>query len=98
MIRKLLSCVGEYKKSSVLTPVFVTLEAVMEVIVPLLMAFLIDEGINKSDMGAILKIGGLLVASTLISLLFGALSGHYAAVASAGFAKNLRQRMLKILQ
>lgn len=98
MIRKLLSCVGEYKKSSVLTPVFVTLEAVMEVIIPLLMAFLIDEGINKSDMGAILKIGGLLVASTLVSLLFGALSGHYAAVASAGFAKNLRQRMYYKIQ
>ncbi|MGN0597983.1 MAG: ABC transporter ATP-binding protein [Ruminiclostridium sp.] len=98
MIRKLLSCVGEYKKSSVLTPVFVALEAVMEVIIPLLMAFLIDEGINKSDMGAILKIGGLLVISTLVSLLFGALSGHYAAVASAGFAKNLRQRMYYKIQ
>ena len=98
MIRKLLSCVGEYKKSSVLTPVFVTLEAVMEVIIPLLMAFLIDEGINKSDMGAILKIGGLLVISTLVSLLFGALSGHYAAVASAGFAKNLRQKMYYKIQ
>lgn len=93
-----MSCVGEYKKSSILTPIFVTFEAIMEVVIPLFMAYLIDEGINKSDMSSILKIGGLLVLSTLISLLFGALSGHYAAVASAGFAKNIRQKMYYKIQ
>ena len=98
MIKKLMSCVGEYKKSSILTPIFVTFEAIMEVVIPLFMAYLIDEGINKSDMSSILKIGGLLVLSTLVSLLFGALSGHYAAVASAGFAKNIRQKMYYKIQ
>ena len=98
MIKKLMSCVGEYKKSSILTPIFVTFEAIMEVVIPLFMAYLIDEGINKSDMSSILKIGGLLVISTLVSLLFGALSGHYAAVASAGFAKNIRQKMYYKIQ
>ncbi len=93
-----MSCVGEYKKSSILTPIFVTFEAIMEVVIPLFMAYLIDEGINKSDMSSILKIGGLLVLSTLVSLLFGALSGHYAAVASAGFAKNIRQKMYYKIQ
>lgn len=93
-----MSCVGEYKKSSILTPIFVTFEAIMEVVIPLFMAYLIDEGINKSDMSSILKIGGLLVISTLVSLLFGALSGHYAAVASAGFAKNIRQKMYYKIQ
>ena len=98
MIKKLMSCVGEYKKPSILTPIFVTFEAIMEVVIPLFMAYLIDEGINKSDMSSILKIGGLLVLSTLVSLLFGALSGHYAAVASAGFAKNIRQKMYYKIQ
>ena len=93
-----MSCVGEYKKPSILTPIFVTFEAIMEVVIPLFMAYLIDEGINKSDMSSILKIGGLLVLSTLVSLLFGALSGHYAAVASAGFAKNIRQKMYYKIQ
>ncbi len=93
MIKKLVSCVGEYKKASIFTPLFVTMEGVMEVAIPFLMARLIDNGINQGNMSAVYKIGILLIFATLISLLFGALSGHYAAVASAGFAKNLRRRM-----
>ncbi len=75
MIKRLLQCVREYKKASILTPLFVSLEVVMEVIVPLLMANLIDLGISAGSMGEILKYGAALVLSCVISLAFGALSG-----------------------
>lgn len=93
MVKKLLNSVREYKKPSLLSPLFITLEVIMEVIIPLLMARLIDLGIDGGDMSYILKIGFALVLSAIISLLFGALAGKYAANASAGFAKNLRQDM-----
>jgi len=93
MIKRLIRSVREYKKASLLSPLFVTLEVVMEVIIPLLMANLIDFGIDKGDMNYIVKIGFALVISCIISLAFGAFSGKYAAIASAGFAKNLRQDM-----
>ncbi len=91
MIKHLLKSVREYKKDSILSPIFVTLEVVMEVVIPLLMAALIDRGINAGNMNVIVKLGIWLVLSTIVSLLFGALSGKYAASASAGFAKNLRR-------
>ncbi|MGN0602204.1 MAG: ABC transporter ATP-binding protein [Oscillospiraceae bacterium] len=93
MIKKLLHSVREYKKDSILSPVFVTLEVVMEVVIPILMAMLIDNGIEKGDMHYIVKMGLLVLVSCIISLTFGALSGKYAAYASAGFAKNLRHDM-----
>ena len=93
MIKNLASCVGKYIKDSILAPIFVTCEVIMEVIIPWLMAYIIDEGINKSDMNAVLKYGIILVVLTLVSLLFGALSGSFAASASAGFAKNVRRKM-----
>ena len=93
MIKRLASCVRQYKKDTLLAPAYVTLEVVMEVIIPLLMANLIDLGIDAGDMGYILKIGIALVISCAISLTFGALAGKYAATASAGYAKNLRQDM-----
>lgn len=93
MVKKLLNSVREYKKPSLLSPLFITLEVIMEVIIPLLMARLIDLGIDGGDMSYILKIGFALVLSAIISLFFGALAGKYAANASAGFAKNLRQDM-----
>lgn len=88
MIRTLLSCVREYKKESLLAPLFVTLEVVMETIIPLLMAALIDDGIEKQNISYILLMGVLLLVSALVSMLFGAFSGNYAAKASAGFAKT----------
>ena len=97
MIRKLAGCIREYKRASVLTPIFVTMEVVMEVIIPLLMARLIDLGIDQGDMAMIVRLGLALVLSTMISLAFGALSGKYAAAASAGFAKNLRKDMYCLL-
>ena len=98
MIKKLLKCVGEYKKPSILSPVFVSLEVVMEVIIPLLMAYLIDYGIEPSAMKTVVNIGMALVISTIVALIFGVFSGHYAATASAGFAKNLRKNMYYSIQ
>lgn len=93
MIKKLAKSVGEYKRDSILSPVFVTLEVIMEVIIPFLMANLIDDGMNKGNMSVIWKIGTILVVLALTSLCFGALSGKFAASASAGYAKNLRRNM-----
>lgn len=93
MIKKLLKSVREYKKSSILSPIMVTLEVVMEVIIPIIMAKLIDYGIEKGNGAYIFKLGIILVVLCMISLCFGFLSGKYAAHASAGFAKNLRRDM-----
>ncbi len=93
MVKCLLRSVREYKKASVLAPLFVSLEVVMEVIIPLLMARLIDRGIDAGNMDAIWRIGGLLALCCVVSLCFGALSGSFAAKASAGFASNLRRDM-----
>ena len=97
MIKRLLHCVREYKKDTVLAPITVTLEVIMEVIIPLLMSRLIDNGINGNggagNMAYILKIGAVLIGCCALSLTFGGLAGHYAATSSAGFAKNLRHDM-----
>ena len=89
---------GEYKKETILSPVTVALEVLLEVLIPYFMAVLIDKGINTGDMTEIIKYGMLLVVLAMAALAFGALSGHYAAVASAGFAKNLRKRMFYKVQ
>lgn len=93
MIKRLLDCIGQYKKDSILTPIFVALEVVLEVIIPLLMANLIDYGIDGGSMSYIVKIGTALLISAFISLAFGVLAGRSAAIASSGFAKNLRRNM-----
>ena len=93
MIKKLSTYIGEYKLQTILTPVLVMLEVIMDIGIPLIMADLIDQGIEQGNMDVILKYGVLLLAAALLALLFGALSGRTAAVASNGFAKNLRQAM-----
>ena len=98
MIKKLSSYIKEYKKASILTPFFVILEVIMEVIIPLLMSKIIDIGIPNSDIHYILKIGILLTISAIMSLAFGVLSGRFAAKASSGFAKNLRKAMFYKIQ
>lgn len=98
MIKKLFTSVREYKKDSILSPLFVMLEIVMEVLIPFLMAKLIDYGINKGNLQVVLKIGTFLIFSTIFSLIFGALAGKFAAVASSGFAKNLRHDMYYSVQ
>lgn len=98
MIKQLLKSVREYKKVSIMTPLFVIGESVMEVLIPFFMADLLDKGITGGNMNYILKMGLILCISAVISLLFGALAGKYAAKASAGFAKNLRKDMFYKVQ
>lgn len=98
MIKTLGKSVREYKKPALLTPLLVTLEVIMEVVIPLLMANLIDKGIYAGQMNEILKIGVMLVVASLLSLAFGILSGITASKASAGFAKNLRKDLYYKIQ
>lgn len=93
MIKELMKSIREYKKDSIMSPLMVTMEVIMEVIIPVLMARLIDFGIEAQNLGYIWKMGILLAVTAMISLMFGVLSGKYAAKASAGFAKNLRKDM-----
>ena len=93
MITRLLNSVREFKKDALLTPFFVVLEVVMEVIIPLVMALLIDKGIDGQDMAAIWKYGIILVLCAMLALVFGAAAGTFAARASTGFARNLRHDM-----
>lgn len=93
MIKRLLKSVREFKKDALLTPFFVVLEVVMEVIIPLVMALLIDKGIDGQNMAAIWKYGIILVLCAMLALVFGAAAGTFAARASTGFARNLRHDM-----
>ena len=93
MIKRLLESVREFKRDALLTPFFVVLEVVMEVIIPLVMALLIDKGIDGQDMAAIWKYGIILVLCAMLALVFGAAAGTFAARASTGFARNLRHDM-----
>ena len=93
MIKRLVKSVREFKKDALLTPFFVVLEVVMEVIIPLVMALLIDKGIDGQDMAAIWKYGIILVLCAMLALVFGAAAGTFAARASTGFARNLRHDM-----
>ncbi len=98
MIKRLAKCIREYKLPSILSPIFISLEVVMEVLIPMLMGKLIDNGIYKSDTSYILKVGGLLVVLCCLSLFFGVAAGTNASKASAGFAKNLRHDMFHNIQ
>ena len=98
MIKKLSKFIKEYKKDSILTPIFVIFEVIMEVVIPYLMAKIIDVGVQNGDLNYIFKIGAILVVSAFLSLAFGMLSGRFAAKASSGFAKNLRKGMFYNIQ
>ncbi len=98
MIKRLLKSVREFKKDALLTPFFVVLEVVMEVVIPAVMALLIDRGIDAHDMGEIWKYGIILIACAALALIFGAAAGTYAARASTGFARNLRHDMYYAVQ
>lgn len=98
MIKKLAANIGEYKKSSILTPILVIGEVVMDIVIPLVIAVLIDKGIQEKSKDAILFYGGVLLVCALVALFFGTMSGRFAAVASAGFAKNVRGAMFKNIQ
>ncbi len=98
MMKHLFKSIRQYKKASLLAPLFVTLEVIMEVLIPTIMASLIDNGINKGDMSAIERIGFILIIACILSLIFGFLSGKFAAEASTGFAANLRKDMFYNVQ
>ena len=98
MIKKLASHLGDYRRAALLTPMFSALEAVMDILLPTIMAFIIDLGIEKGDMNAIVKYGLLTFAVAAIALLLGILAGKYAAEASTGFAGNLRDAMYENIQ
>lgn len=98
MVKTLMGQIKEYKKVSILTPVFTSLEVFMEVLIPFITSALIDQGIQKGDMGKIYFYGGIMLAIAMLSLLFGILAGKYAANASSGFACNLRNAMYDNIQ
>lgn len=98
MIKKLAANIDEYKKESLITPLFVTGEVALDIIIPLVMALMIDHGIEKKDTHAIFVYGTVLFICALVALFFGAMSGRYAAIASAGFAKNLRNKLFGQVQ
>ena len=98
MIQRLLQEVKEYKKASLLAPALMVGEVVMELMLPFLMSFIIDSGVNQGDMAAVFKYGALMLLCAFLSLFCGMLSGKYAAYASAGFVKNLRKAMFESIQ
>ena len=98
MIKKLVSHLGEYKAASIKTPLFAALEAIMDVLLPTIMAFIIDQGIEKGDMNVIIRYGLLTFLVAAIALVLGVLAGKYAAEASTGFAGNLRDAMYENIQ
>ncbi len=98
MIRTLLKEVKEYKAASIVTPLFMILEVLMETVIPFLMASIIDKGVETGDIHHIYKVGGIMVVAAFIGLVAGMAGGRYGAKASAGFAKNLRQAMFERIQ
>ena len=98
MLKKLLSCVGEYKKYAILTPIVMLGEVAMEVLIPLVMAFMVDNGINGNDTAYTVKMGLLMVLMAFFSLTCGALGGKFAAQAGMGFAKNVRKKLFDKVQ
>ena len=98
MLKTLLAEVKQYKKASILTPVFMVGEVVMEILIPMLMAYLIDSGVEKGDVRTICITGGAMAVMAMLSLACGVLSGKYGARASSGFAHNLRQSMFRNIQ
>ncbi len=98
MLRVLLREVKEFKRASIVTPVFMILEVLMEMVIPFLMASIIDDGVNAGDIGHIYRVGGLMIVAALIGLFAGMAGGRYGAKASTGFARNLREAMFNRIQ
>ena len=98
MVKTLMKQIGEFKRDSLLTPVFMVLEVIMETVIPLLMASIIDDGVEKGDIRHIYAVGAAMVVIAIIGLIAGVLGGTYGARASAGLARNLRQAMYDNIQ
>ncbi len=97
-LKRLLKCIREYKIQTILSPLFIALEVVIEVMIPFITAKLIDNIENRCEISVIARYGGILVLLAVLSLICGALSGHFCAVASSGFAKNLRHDLFYSVQ
>ena len=98
MIKTLAAQIKEYKKASIITPVFMILEVIFEMLLPFLMASIIDDGVEAGNMQHIYTVGAVMVAAALCGLFCGVMGGKYGARASTGFAKNLRQAMFENIQ
>ena len=98
MVKKLASCIGEYRKYAIATPIIMLGEAIMEILIPLIMANMIDYGIQNKDIGYTVRMGVLMILCTLFSLACGAGGGVCAAHAAMGFAKNLRAKLFRKVQ
>ena len=98
MLKTLLAQVKEFKLPSILTPLFMILEVICEMIIPVLMGNIVDYGINGGNMPYILATGGKMIAVALIGLFCGIMGGYFGAMASAGFARNLRKAMFDNIQ
>ena len=98
MIKRLTACIKEYKRDTILTPIFVIGEVAFDVLIPMMTGKLLDEGVKAGSMEHILRYGVMVVAMALIALLLGALSGRYAARAATGFSRNLRREMYRNVQ
>ncbi len=98
MIKTLKSCIGQYKKATILTPIFTSLEVLLEVMIPFITASLIDKGISSGNMNEVIKYGIIMLVLAFASLFCGVMSGKYAAEASTGFAANVREKMYKKIQ
>lgn len=98
LIRTIAKEIKEYKWASIVTPLFMLLEVLMETLIPYLMASIIDKGVNAGDIGHIYRIGGLMIVAAAIGLLAGMAGGRFGAKASAGLAKNLRESMFGHIQ
>lgn len=98
MVKTILKQVKEFKKDSILTPIFMILEVILETLIPLLMAAIIDNGVEKGDMNYIYKVGAIMVGLAVLGLITGMLGGKYGASASTGLARNLRRAMFENIQ
>ena len=96
MLRTILKEVKEFKRASIATPIYMILEVLMEMLIPFLMASIIDQGVNAGDIHHIYKVGGLMIVAALLGLLAGMAGGRYGAKASAGLARNLREAILTV--
>lgn len=98
MLKTLLKQIGRYRWAAILTPIFILLEVLLDVLIPYVTAWLIDLGINAGHMGNVLRYGGLMLVMAFLSLVMGILAGRFVAYASTGFAANLRQAMYRNIQ
>ncbi len=98
MLKTLIKQIGSFKTASILTPIFISLEVVMGVLIPYVTSWIIDEGIAKNHLGNVYKYGGIMLVLATLSMLFGILAGRFSAKASSGFARNLRDAMFRNIQ